>query len=51
LLHTDVAIFSKARRKEWIFNDCPSVEEIIMEYPCLKEYKLVSNVCDMYFYY
>lgn len=40
-------------RRRWIREDCPSVKEVLLKYPCLAEPKLVSSciqayICTMY---
>ena len=30
-------------RRRWIREDCPSVKEVLLKFPCLQEPKLVSN--------
>lgn len=30
-------------RRKWIKEDCPTVEEVLLKFPCLQEHKLVSG--------
>ena len=32
-------------RRRWIREDCPSVKEVLLKFPCLHEPKLVSSLC------
>ena len=31
-------------RRKWIKEDCPTVKEVLLKFPCLREHKLVSSL-------